>query len=94
MNKPNVLFLADTTHNAGAVRDHIHAVTSCKDIEWHIENPLINKVLDKLNLSLFDAIDTYSIKPYNNYYLSDHLKEKFPNSMATSLYFFRMNTKM
>lgn len=77
MNKPNVLFLADTTHNAGAVHDHIHAVTSCKSIEWFIENPLINKVLDKLDLTLFDAIGIhYSIKPYNNYYLSTNLKNK------------------
>lgn len=77
MKKLNVLFLADTTHHTNAVTDHINAITSSQKINWYVLNPIINKTIDKLDLSLFDAIGIhYSIKPYNHYYLSKPLKEK------------------
>lgn len=73
----NILFLADTTHPATAVSDHIKAITSNKKNHWHIINPLLCKTIDKLDLTLFDAIGIhYSIKPYNHYYLSAALKRK------------------
>lgn len=75
--KPTILFLADTTHPAQAVHDHIKAVTSAEQITWHVLNPTIIKVLDKLDLSCFDAVGLhYSVKSYNNYYLSAQLKKK------------------
>lgn len=77
MDKPNVLFLADTAHHTGAVQDHINAIVSNARINWHVINPLICKTVDKLDFSLFDAIGIhYSIKPYNHYYLSAALKNK------------------
>ncbi len=76
--KPNILLLADTTHQAGAVRDHIHAVTASSDsFNWHVLNPLNFKTLDKLDLSLFDGIAVhFSIKLHGSYYLSSALKRK------------------
>lgn len=73
-----ILFLADTTHHTGAVKDHINAITAANEgFAWYVENPLKNKVLDKLDLNYFDAVGIhYSIKPYNNYYLSTALKRK------------------
>ena len=44
MSKPNVLFLADTTHQAGAVIDHIHAATASDAFHWHVLNPLYFKI--------------------------------------------------
>ena len=76
-SKPTILFLADTTHPAQAVHDHIQAITSAEQITWHVLNPTIIKVLDKLDWSGFDAIGLhYSVKLYNNYYLSAQLKKK------------------
>lgn len=71
-----ILFLADTSHHTGAVKDHINAITAANEhFEWYVENPLKNKVLDKLDLNYFDAVGIhYSIKPYSNYYLSASLK--------------------
>lgn len=70
----NVLLLADTHHPAAAVADHIHAVTQSQSVHWHIENPLLTKTLNKLDLTHFDAIGIhYSIKPYSSYYLDKHL---------------------
>jgi hypothetical protein len=75
--KPNVLFLADTTHPANAVADHIQAITFGREIQWHVINPIITKTLDKLDLTSFDAIGLhYSIKPYGYYYLSKSLQHK------------------
>ena len=75
--KPTILFLADTTHPAQAVHDHIQAVTSAEQFNWHVINPLVIKVIDKLDLSCFDAIGLhYSVKLYTNYYLSAQLKRK------------------
>ncbi|WP_133129606.1 hypothetical protein [Legionella yabuuchiae] len=77
MIKPNILFLADTAHHTRAVTDHITAITSSENINWHVINSLINRTADKLDLSNFDAVGIhYSIKPYNNYYLSAALKHK------------------
>ncbi|MCH9756573.1 MAG: hypothetical protein K0U37_05215 [Gammaproteobacteria bacterium] len=77
MKKPNILFLADTTHQAGAVRDHIHAVTASEDFDWHILNPLTLKTINKLDFSMFDAIGVhFSIKLHGHYYLSSALKRK------------------
>ncbi len=77
MNKQNILFLADTAHQAGAVLDHIHAVTASDTFEWHVVNPLVIKTLDKLDFSLFDAVGVhFSIKLYGHYYLSSALKQK------------------
>lgn len=74
---PNILFFADTTHQAGAVRDHIHAVTASDDFHWHVVNPLSLKTIDKLDLSLFDAIGIhFSIKMHGYYYLSGAIKRK------------------
>ena len=72
-----LLLLADTTHPAMAVQDHISAMTDCPKLNWFIENPLTCKILHKLNLATFDAIGIhYSIKVYNEYYLCNKLKEK------------------
>jgi len=77
VKKPNILFLADTTHQAGAVLDHIRAVTASHEFNWHIFNPLTMKTLDKLDLSLFDAIGIhFSIKLHGHYYLSRPLKQR------------------
>ncbi|MDF1645493.1 MAG: hypothetical protein P1U61_00720 [Legionellaceae bacterium] len=77
MSKPNILFFADTTHQAGAVLDHIHAVTASNEFEWHIVNPLILKTSEKLDFSLFDAVGVhFSIKLHGYYYLSSALKKK------------------
>jgi hypothetical protein len=76
-NKPNILFLADTTHPASAVKDHISAVTSGELFSWHLINPILNKTIDKMDLSSFDAIGIhYSIKPYGGYYLTRLLKQR------------------
>ncbi|GGI80151.1 hypothetical protein [Legionella impletisoli] len=86
--KPNILFLADTAHHTSAVTDHITAITSSKSIHWHVLNPLINRTIDKLDLSNFDAIGIhYSIKPYNNYYLSVALKQKISNYTGVKFLF-------
>lgn len=77
MSSLHVLFLADTTHPAGAVADHINAITAGNKLVWHVLNPLVCKTIDKMDFSLFAAIGIhYSIKPYNNYYLSPALKKK------------------
>ncbi|MCH9689653.1 MAG: hypothetical protein K0U24_07275 [Gammaproteobacteria bacterium] len=77
MKKQNILFLADTTHQAGAVRDHIHAVTASDAFHWHILNPLMFKLFDKIDFSLFDAVGIhFSIKLHGYYYLSPALKKK------------------
>lgn len=76
MNKPNILFLANTSHHTSAVKSHIKAITSDTNIHWHIMNPLTCKTIDKIDLSMFDGIGLhYSIKPYDNYYLSSKLKK-------------------
>ncbi len=77
MNKPNILFLADTTHQAGAVLDHIRAVTASTEFNWHVLNPLSLKTIEKLDLQLFDAIGVhFSTKLHGYYYLSPLLKRK------------------
>lgn len=78
MQITKILFLADTSHHTGAVKDHINAIIAANDdFEWYVENPLKNKVLDKVDLNYFDVIGVhYSIKPYNNYYLSAALRNK------------------
>ena len=77
MSRPNILFLADTTHQAQAVTDHIQAVTTSRVLDFHVLNPLVCKTIDKLDFGLFDAIGLhYSIKPDNYYYLSLMLQKK------------------
>jgi len=88
MSIPNILFLADTSHPASAVQDHINAITSDKRMNWHVINPLSINVLDKLNFSMFDAIGVhYSITPYNHYYLSSQLKKKIADYQGTKFIF-------
>jgi hypothetical protein len=73
----NILLLADTGHHTTAVQDHIKAMTAYSSLNWFIENPLTCKILYKFNFLNFDAIGIhYSIKIYNNYYLSKKTKEK------------------
>jgi hypothetical protein len=77
VSKPNILFLADTTHQAGAVIDHIHAVTASDAFHWHVLNPLYFKTIEKLDFGMFDAIGVhFSIKLHGSYYLSSKLKKK------------------
>lgn len=86
--KPNILFLADTSHPAGAVHDHINAITQNKLISWHVVNPLTCKTIDKIDFGFFDAIGIhYSIKIYNNYYLSSKLKRKIAEYSGTKFVF-------
>lgn len=88
MNKPNVLLLADTTHLAGAVSDHINAITSTDHLNWHVVNPLLCKTLDYLDFCLFDAVGVhYSIKPYTAYYLSKALKKKIADYSGVTFLF-------
>ncbi len=88
MNKPNILFLADTTHHTKAVTDHIQAITTSDDINWHIVNPLVCKTIDKFDFALFDAVGLhYSVKPYNNYYLSKSLKAKIADFQGAKFLF-------
>lgn len=88
MTQAHVLFLADTTHHTGAVQDHIRAVTSSDKLHWHILNPLVCKTIDKLDLTLFDAVGIhYSIKPYTHYYLSAGLKKKIAAYSGTKFLF-------
>lgn len=69
-----ILLLADNTHPTTAVSDHILAITANSPHQWHVENPLINKVLHKTDLRPFDAIGLhYSIRPHNSYYLPKQL---------------------
>lgn len=88
MTKPNILFLADTTHPAGAVHDHINAITNNDLLSWHVLNPLLCKTLDKLDFNQFDAIGIhYSIKIYNDYYFSEKLKRKIADFAGTKFVF-------
>ena len=88
MDKPNILFLANTAHHTSAVTDHINAVTSQSRIHWHIINPIVCKTLDKIDFSLFDVIGVhYSIKPYDNYYLSQKLKNKIASFKGAKFIF-------
>ncbi len=75
-SKHKVLFLADTSHPAAAVHDHINAITDSDDFEWEVLNPLKNRVIDKYPLEKYAAIGIhYSIKPYNYYYLNKELRQ-------------------
>ena len=86
--KPNILFLADTTHITGAVQDHIQSITAGERIQWHVMNPLLDKTIDKLDWSCFDAVGIhYSIKPYNHYYLSRALKRKLAHFSGVKFLF-------
>lgn len=88
MNKKNILFLADTTHPAQAVSDHIHAIIGTDPYVWHVVNPLQCKVIDTMDFSMFDAIGVhYSIKPYTDYYLSARLKKKIALYLGTKFIF-------
>jgi len=88
MNKPNILFLADMTHPAKAVMDHIMAITKSDKFNWHVINPLTCKIIDRFDFSLFDAIGLhYSIKSYNNYYLSSSLKKRISEFNGTKFLF-------
>lgn len=74
--KPKILLLADTGHHTGAVQDHIRAVTADLAYDWVIENPLVCKLLHKLDLNTFAGIGIhYSIKPYSSYYLPKPLAQ-------------------
>src|SRR3990167_5204602 len=86
--KPTILFLADITHPAQAVHDHIEAVTSDERLNWIVLNPMVIKVLDKLDLSCFDAVGLhYSVKLYNQYYLSASLKKKLADYSGVKFLF-------
>lgn len=75
--KRSILFLADLTHPATAVHDHIQAIVTCDRFTWYVINPLIYKTLDLIDLSRFDAVGLhYSVKPYNQYYISYLFKKK------------------
>ena len=88
MNKPNVLFLADTAHQAGAVVDHIRAVTASTEFSWHVLNPLAFKTIEKLDFTQFDAIGLhFSIKLHGHYYLSSLLKKKISAYQGTKFIF-------
>lgn len=88
MDKPNILFLANTTHHTSAVKNHIKAITTGNNINWHIINPLTCKTIDKFDFSLFDAIGLhYSIKPYDHYYLTSGLKIKIAAFQGTKFLF-------
>ena len=94
MSKPNVLFLADTTHQAGAVTDHIHAVTASDRFHWHVLNPLYFKTIEKLDFSVFDAIGVhFSIKLHGHYYLSSRLKKRFVCTQVLNLFFYKMSIR-
>lgn len=72
--KPKILLLADTGHHTAAVQDHIRAIAADTQFDWIIENPLLNKLLHKVDLTAFAAIGIhYSIKPYSSYYLPQAL---------------------
>ncbi len=72
----NILLLADTGHVATAVSDHIQAIVQDSPFNWVVENPLLCKVLHKIDLSQFDAIGIhYSLRPHLNYYLPAPLKK-------------------
>ncbi len=88
VNKPNILFLADTTHHTKAVSDHIAAIITHESIHWHVVNPLVCKTIDKFDFSGFDAIGLhYSVKPYNHYYLSRTLQRKIAEFQGTKFLF-------
>lgn len=77
MSRPNVLFLADTRYPVQSVIDNIDAITTTSLLNYHIIDPLQTRILDRIDLSLFDAIGLhYSIKPCNTYYLSSILQKK------------------
>jgi hypothetical protein len=85
--KPNILFLADLSHPATAVAEHIKAIQG-KGCCWHLHNPLCHKILDKLDFNQFDAIGLhYSIKPTQWYYLSHALKQKISSFQGLKFLF-------
>lgn len=72
----NILLLADTTHPAAAVSDHIKAITQNSEHNWFVENPLKNRILHELDMECFDAVGMhYSIRPHHPYYMPAKLYE-------------------
>ena len=78
MSKPrNILFFANTNHNADCVAEHISAVQANSQHNWFVMNALKNRMVSKLDLDHFDAVGFhYSIHPHESYYCS---KELFNN---------------
>lgn len=84
----NILFFANTNHNADCVAEHISAVQSQSKHNWFILNSLRNRMVSKLDLSLFDAVGFhYSIHPHESYYCSKELFEKVRNYTGVKFLF-------
>ena len=73
----NILFFANTNHNAECVAEHIAAIQSGSKHNWFVVNALKNRMVHKLDLNHFDAVGFhYSIHPHESYYCSNALFNK------------------
>ena len=73
----NILFFANTEHNADCAREHIAAIQSESSHNWFVVNSLTNRMAHEIDLSKFDAVGFhYSIHPHERYYCSSKLKTK------------------
>ena len=73
----NVLFFANTNHNADCVLEHIAAVQSEPGLRWFVVNSLTNRMAHKIDLNFFDAVGFhYSIHPHEEYYVSRELRKR------------------
>ena len=73
----NILFFANTNHNADCVAEHIAAIQSVSTHNWFVMNALKNRMAHKLDLNHFDAVGFhYSIHPHESYYCSNALFNK------------------
>ena len=84
----NILFLANTNHNADCVAEHISAVQAQSKHNWFVLNSLRNRMVSKLDLNHFDAVGFhYSIHPHESYYCSKELFEKVRNYTGVKFLF-------
>ena len=84
----NILFFANTNHNADCVAEHISAVQAQSKHNWFVLNSLRNRMVSKLDLNHFDAVGFhYSIHPHESYYCSKELFEKVRNYTGVKFLF-------
>jgi hypothetical protein len=89
VNRPrNILFFANTNHNADCVAEHISGVKADSKHNWFVVNVLKNRMAHKLNLNHFDAIGFhYSIHPHESYYCSNALFKKIQSYSGVKFLF-------
>ena len=84
----NILFFANTNHNADCVAEHISAVQAGSKHNWFVVNVLKNRMAHKLDLHHFDAVGFhYSIHPHESYYCSNALSKKIKDYSGVKFLF-------